>query len=71
MEIKRIIAALATVICLSASATEPLTECEIAYDEIKRGLEKNIISLQQAQKLWLEHKRSHGETETITGGSGS
>lgn len=62
---------LAMVTWLSASAKEVLNECEIAYQEIKRGLEKNIINLQQAQKLWLEHKKSHGETETITGGSES
>lgn len=71
MEIKKITALLAMAICLSASATGVLNECEIAYEEIKRGLEKNIINLQQAQKLWLEHKKSHGETETITGGSES
>lgn len=71
MKIKTIIAALVAVICLSASAKEVLNECEIAYQEIKRGLEKNIINLQQAQKLWQEHKKSHGETETITGSSES
>lgn len=67
----KIIVMLAMVTWLSASAKEVLNECEIAYQEIKRGLEKNIINLQQAQKLWLEHKKSHGETETITGGSES
>ena len=49
-------------ICHNVTANELSAECLTAYNEIKHRLTTEQITLSEAQKLWLEHKKSHGIT---------
>ena len=46
----------------NVNANDPSAECLTAYNEIKQLLTTEQITLSEAQKLWLEHKKSHGIT---------
>ncbi len=32
--------------------------CRMTYDEIREQLQEGVITLEQAQELWLEHKNN-------------
>ena len=38
-------------------ATVKTTCCKVTYDEIREQLLDGAITLQEAQELWLEHKK--------------
>ena len=42
-------------------ATVKTTCCKMTYDEIREQLQEGAITLQEAQALWLEHKRGKKE----------
>ena len=58
------IVAMATMI--HANVKTDRVDCHQKYEQIKQQLENKDISLQEAQKLWYKHKRSHGKTKVIS-----
>lgn len=60
---KNILTAMSVVaMCHFVTANELSAECLTAYNEIKQKLITEQITLTEAQKLWLEHKKKHGIT---------
>lgn len=45
-------------IVVAVVATVKMMCCKTTYDQINKQLTEGKITVEQAQKLWLEHKKS-------------